>query len=855
VRDARDNALAPLFRRHARRPRLTALLDEATAQSILLTAPAGYGKTTLAREWLQGREDVAWYRATAASADVGAFSAGLADAVAPVVPGAGERVHQRLRVGDATERLARPLAELLSEDLEAFPESGIVVLDDYHLLAESAPVEDFLDWLLTLTPLRLLVTSRRRPGWATARRFLYGEAAEIARDQLAMTDEEAARVLEGRSTEAVRALVRQAEGWPAVIGLAALSADLAFPEERVSESLYRYFAEEVLRAEPPDVQRFMLAASVPAALDVRIASDVLGFADPEPLLLRLRDEDLLHEIPSGELVFHPLIRDFLHRRLEADDPDAAVDLARRMVDDAIDHARWVEAFELCIQSGWSAEAAEIVGRSARSLLAVGQSETLEKWLAACGAAAVTVPGAALARAELLIRKGEMSAAAALAGDVAERLPESHPQFAWASNVAGRALHFTSEEEKAFERFEIARESSRSDEDMKDALWGLLLTTTELAPERMAEYLDELEARYSDDLDVRLRLAVGRYGIAEQSPSIAGEWNRLAVLLDSVEHSRDALAATSFLATASTAARLGSEYVLSLALADRAVRMCRELRFDLGLGACLLHKAGAELGLRSFSHAQRDLVAFKRTYISREDPYYRLEGLTLEARIRASQGDLGGALAIEDELAGGLAPPRALGGLLGVLAIVRASSGDSERARWDASAARKNGSNIEMLHCSKLAEVIADGVDGRDARFRKGAAAAVLASSRAAYLDGLVFAYRVYPPIVEAAAEEPRAGYVLRALLSRSRDFDLARGASLDVRIEGPDSPLETLTRRELEVLSLLALGMTNLEIADRLFIAQSTAKVHLRHIFEKMGVRNRLQAVIRAQELLGPDGP
>jgi len=277
VTETRDAVLKPLFRRHARRPRLTDLLDEAKAQSILVTAPAGYGKTTLAREWLQGREDVAWYHATSASADVGAFSAGLAEAVAPVVPGAGERVRQRLRVGDATERLARPLAELLAEDLEAWPAGGMVVLDDYHFLAESTPVEDFVDWLLTLVPIRVLVTSRRRPGWATARRFLYGEVVEIGRDQLAMNDEEAGRVLEGRSTEAVRALVRQADGWPVLIGLASLSADLEFPTEKVSESLFRYFAEEVLRREPPDVQRFMLLASVGSTVDVRLAREVLGF--------------------------------------------------------------------------------------------------------------------------------------------------------------------------------------------------------------------------------------------------------------------------------------------------------------------------------------------------------------------------------------------------------------------------------------------------------------------------------------------------------------------------------------------------------------------------------------------------
>ena len=268
---------------------------------------------------------------------------------------------------------------------------------------------------------------------------------------------------------------------------------------KASESLYRYFAEEVLRAEPPEVQRFMLAASIPVSIGVRIAEEVLGLEDPEPLLERLRHEDLLHEIPAGDLVFHPLIRDFLRRRHEANDPQGSVELTRRVIDDALAHDRWEEAFELAVQADWTSQAAEIVGRATRTLLALGQSETLEKWLAACGAAGVTVPGAALARAELLIRQGEMSAAAALAGDTAARLEETHEDFAWASNVAGKALHFMSKEEEAFARFEIARNASQTDEDTKDALWGLLLVITELAPDRMATYLDEFEARFSDDL--------------------------------------------------------------------------------------------------------------------------------------------------------------------------------------------------------------------------------------------------------------------------------------------------------------------------------------------------------------------
>jgi ATP/maltotriose-dependent transcriptional regulator MalT len=62
-----ENQLKPLFRRHAPRPRLTRILDESKAQSIVLTAPAGYGKTTLVQEWLRPRSDAVWYRATAAS--------------------------------------------------------------------------------------------------------------------------------------------------------------------------------------------------------------------------------------------------------------------------------------------------------------------------------------------------------------------------------------------------------------------------------------------------------------------------------------------------------------------------------------------------------------------------------------------------------------------------------------------------------------------------------------------------------------------------------------------------------------------------------------------------------------------
>ena len=404
---AGESVHPPLFRRHARRPRLTGLLDESrSAQAIVITAPAGYGKTTLAAEWLQGRGDVFWYRATNASADVAAFSAGLADLVASLVPGAGERLKQRLRVADTPERAARPLAELLADDLTKWPETALVVIDDYHLVADSAPVEDFFDWLLTLAPqFHVLVTSRKRPRWASARRILYGEIAEIGRDQLAMNAEEAGRVLgDDRSSESVRALVTQAEGWPALIGLAALTATSEIPEERVSDALYRYFAEEVVRRESPEVERFMLLASVPVTVDARIARDVLGVEDPDATLAALAEEGLLQPA-SDQLRFHPLLRSFLRQKLQADEPATYEELAERAISDSRARGSWEEAFDLALQSHLANRSVEIVVDATADMLASGRIETLERWLEECGPAAIQKPGADLARAEIRNSKG------------------------------------------------------------------------------------------------------------------------------------------------------------------------------------------------------------------------------------------------------------------------------------------------------------------------------------------------------------------------------------------------------------------------------------------------------------------
>ncbi len=59
---------------------------------------------------------------------------------------------------------------------------------------------------------------------------------------------------------------------------------------------------------------------------------------------------------------------------------------------------------------------------------------------------------------------------------------------------------------------------------------------------------------------------------------------------------------------------------------------------------------------------------------------------------------------------------------------------------------------------------------------------------------------------------------------------------------------EPLTERELEILVLMADGLTNQDIADRLFISINTVKTHAKNIYSKLDVRNRAQAIVRAAE-------
>ena len=122
------------------------------------------------------------------------------------------------------------------------------------------------------------------------------------------------------------------------------------------------------------------------------------------------------------------------------------------------------------------------------------------------------------------------------------------------------------------------------------------------------------------------------------------------------------------------------------------------------------------------------------------------------------------------------------------------------------------------------------------------------------LDAFVIAYRAYPPLVELVASDPAIAPVVTAVLSQANDHALARRARIRLAdVPAADGAVDLLTPRENEVLHLMAEGLGNREIARRLFISEKTTKVHVGHIFDKLGVESRVQAVLAAQRFQ-PEG-
>jgi len=852
----------------ARVTHLDRLVDE--RPMVVVRAPAGSGKTTLLASWAATTTmTVAWLRIDAGDRDATVLAAALHASADRVAQGVGRRVPSLL-AGRGSLRDPRTLAAALVNDL-ADTNALALTLDDLHELPPGAA--PLLALLIELLPshVRLLVATRTAPTLPLARLRVRGELAEVSASDLRLGLDDVRRTLarQGVADEATAARVLGLSGgWAAAVRLATDALPAGHdareagepPSDRVRDDLWGYLAEEVLSEQPPELQSFLLETSVLDELRADVCAAVTGRADAADVLAELEARDLFivrFRRPDGDAWrYHDLFADFLRDRLRREHDAAAVaDLHRR----AAAALPTLAALPHLFAAGALETAAERIVTIMFDSFDSSLLPHLMPWLERLPPEAVSAdPRLAMIRA-------------------------------WHADIMGRSGEARALVEPTWRRL-VAE--GRDDEaiDLGLQLVGSLLALGDM--EACDDVLRHLDRR---ELDPARRVIV-------LASRIWREWNRrdAAAMSSLLEEALELAlqdgdgAAANVLAMGLTSPLLfvapGVTWLLErtqrldarLAPHDETARL--QLRTLRAAAALLdLDVAGAEAELRSVLAASE---AFGRLAWTHQDA----EALLLTPML--VRGERAAVLATVDAAA----EARTVSPMYvrwwpayAYPALRAASPGRDARAlrlvtaRYlpdDLLDCAPSDAIVRGMAAAWLAVAKGSAPDGGESLAALAAAEEVQQATRAWLGNGLpglergsllleagraTAAVEAAEATLEAAARYG-AGILLadvephRPLLARCAAVGLhadlidaviaavdAAGALTTTRAI-PDSG-ETLTAREVDVLRLVARGLTNRDVAAELGIAEATVKTHLTRVLGKLGATSRTHAVARAREL------
>jgi ATP/maltotriose-dependent transcriptional regulator MalT len=824
------------------------MLDESTARIRMLIAPAGYGKTTLAREWLgeDERHDV-WYRGGPASADVAALAAGISEAVGEVIPDAGKRMRERVRATGHPEEDVDILAELFAEDVQQWPADAWLAIDDYQFAMESAASERFVDLLTQQTPIQMLITSRRRPSWATARRILYGEFFEIDRRALAMQDSEAKAVL-CRTDQDAHELIRRAQGWPAVLGMASSANQLRVPAEHFPVALYEYFAEELYQGLSESMRVGIAQLGALSGLSLEAVREILGSLVDE-IFEEASRLGVLTGAGGAEVEVHPLLQEFLVAKLALLPRERTTEFAQNSTAALLGIGSWDGAVEVIQRTDAPQLLPQILERALDDLLREGRTSTIASWLDFAHSSHVSSPMLDLAEAELLFREGRHARAEGLSLQASAQL--SGPACARALIRAGHSALLDTRDIEALDSFRKARNVAGADEaTLQEALVGECFAILELGgAAEHPEPLRELEQAVPTSIHQTVRktmfelVKAAKLGGIERALVVATE---AEPLLSDVT---DPMIKTAFMNTHAHVLILGGRYAEAVALTQLVLDIAGRYRLSFVRPHALMASALAHQGLREFAIAQQRIAEAEAESLPAKDVHIAMYAAASRARLAISLRRFEEGL-VHAGVSGartGSDPTRAEQAAYRALAHACLGNVDAMVTAID-EVRSIPGSTIE-------ADIVIAGAEAiSQLRSRTADRSAVCALARViadtGVVDGFVTAARAFPELLLTMLREcgSQADWI-PLVLKRSNDFKLAGLAGLDVA--GPASgDVAKLTRREIEVARLLARGYRNQQIAAELFISEATVKVHVRHVREKVGGRSRAELATRVSSLL-----
>ena len=864
------------------RPRLVERLNEGLAACTKLTlvsAPAGFGKTTLVGEWVAdcGRP-VAWLSLEEGDSDLDRFLAYLIASLQTVAPGIGAGVLTVLR-SPQPPPLESTLTALLN-DVATIPSDVVLVLDDYHVL-DARPVDDALAFLVEHLPpqVHLVIATREDPALPLARLRARGQLTELRAADLRFTASEAAAFLNqvmnlDLSAEEIAALEARTEGWIAGLQLAAISLqgreDAAgfFASFTGSHHfVLDYLIEEVLQRQPDPVQAFLLRTSILDRLCGPLCDAVLLDASaPGQETLEYLERANLFIVPLDSdrqwYRYHHLFADLLRqRRRQTAVSSGGVD------EDHLRASAWFEASGLEIEAFQHAAAGHDVERAERLIEGGGMPlhfrgalAPILHWLESLPTTVLDArPSLWVTYAQVLLGSGQTTGVEPKLQAAERVLPD-----AWTGDRT---------------RDLVGRIAS-----VRALLvWGPHQVETIIAQSRRA-----LEYLHPGNLPFRTAAAL--------------TLGHAYVLLGERSGARQALSEVTAISAASgntfyeILGSIGLGYIQELD--NQLVLAAETFRHALELAAGLPFPfvCEAHLGLARVHYQWNDLDAARQhgeqsIQLARQiaDTDRPVAWEVLLARLALARGDAAGAAAIlaeadraarqhdfvlqvpEVAAAQVLAFLR-LGDVAAAAHVAQAKDLPLSQARvllaqGDPTAAlavlepyrrrmaEKAWADEELKALVLLAVAL-------DAHGERAEAVEVLDEALAVAEPGgfiRIFVDEGAPMarlLHQALSQGVHPDYV-RHLLAVFPASGREQAASSRAAAAGI-SLAEPLSSRELEVLDLIAAGLTNQQIAARLYVSLHTVKSHARNIYAKLGVSSRTQAAAngRALGLLPPSrGP
>jgi LuxR family transcriptional regulator, maltose regulon positive regulatory protein len=864
-----------------RRARLINALEESIPRNklILISAPAGYGKTTLLSQWAHAsRFPIVWLSAGEEDNDFEQFLRYLLAGWEEIQPGVRESP-LGLLLGAMEPDSAAVLSAFINAANDA-PNDMVFVLDDYHLIEEPS-IHAALTFLLDHLPptLHFILAGRAEPPLPLARYRARHELEEFRADDLQFVLEETTDFLNQRmrldfTHEELGMLQARLEGWIAGLQLVAISRQRRLtatdkPVVRVSgrhRFIADYLSENVLADLPDSMQQFLLRTSILDRLCSSLCVAVTERDDGQAVLETLERENLFL-VPLDDqrewYRYHQLFAEFLRTELQRRYPEESPTLHRRAAEWYLARDLPEQAFSHAVACGDIALVTYIFERYVPVKLVGGEVKVVQRWVESLPEAWYSAePMLGFARACVLVYTGQFDAGIRYLDEVERRVQGAEMRQKRARLTALRCILACYQNELApAEAFaqQALRDLAEEDIDFRNGVYGSLGDTYRRNgrwEEAKACYLKTLDFPHAPTFHVQSVVAFGALADLDLGQGhlqgAAAYWRRaLAIIGDPKSWGHLPLPLIGWVYI-----RMGEILYEWNELETASEHVFHGLeRAELGgdiqgmivgcLMAARLKLASGDIAAASARLEQARLMIEQGAF---PDWIGRFERLQLELWL--AQSKLHRALVWADGILEDTTHDRRPSNEETRLAVARAliAKGDAssfERALallrpllQAAEAEGRAGIHIEALVLQALA------------RWRLGEhASAMTALERALRLaepEGYarLFADLGLPVarlLQEARSREVMLEYVKKLLTA----FD--SGLVIPASVAG--ALPEPLSLRELDVLRLIAAGLTNREIAEALVISAETVKKHTSAIYSKLGVGNRTEAAGRAREL------